>query len=98
MMKWMPFNALLEQGDHIGDMLRGREKIEMPILSDDQHQELNYQLEEAYLLQKEITLTYFENHKYKQVTGYITTIDIQNKLLFIGSVSITACQIIRIED
>lgn len=97
-MKWMPFNALLEQGDHIGDMLRGREQIEMPTLSDDQHQELNYQIEEAYLLQKKITVSYFDSHKYKDITGHITTIDVQNKLLFIGDFSVSAYQIINIID
>ena len=36
MMKWMPFNALLEQGDYINDLLNGRIKKEMPVLSVDQ--------------------------------------------------------------
>ncbi len=47
MMKWMPFNALLEQGAHIRDMLDGRTKKVMPSLSVDQQSELNYKLEVA---------------------------------------------------
>jgi len=52
MMKWMPFNALLEQGDHLQDLLNGRSKKEMPLLSEDQQSELNYKLEVAYLFKK----------------------------------------------
>ena len=59
MMKWMPFNALFEQGDHIRDLFKGRSKKEMPILSVDQQSELNYKLEVAYLFKNEVLIKYF---------------------------------------
>ena len=33
MMKWMPFNALLEQSDYLSNLLHGKERIEMPVSS-----------------------------------------------------------------
>ncbi len=96
MMKWMPFNALLEQGSHVSELLHGRSKKTMPTLSVDQLEELNYQLEEAYLLHQEITVLYYDSYKYKELTGYITNTDIFNKLIFINEVSISALQIIKI--
>ena len=52
MMKWMPFHALLEQGDYINDLLNGRIKKEMPVLSVDQLDELNYKLEMAFVFRR----------------------------------------------
>ena len=81
MMKWMPFNALLEQGDHIGDLLAGRNKLEMPVLSYDQKEELNYKLETAYIFKSELVITYFYKNKFHTVQGTITRTDLHNKLI-----------------
>lgn len=97
MMKWMPFNALLEQGDHVSDLLLGREKKEMPILSEDQFTELNYQLETAYVFQSEVIVRYFKHGNYHDVQGRITRTDMMNKLIFIGSTAVYALEITNIE-
>lgn len=97
MMKWMPFNALLEQGDHISDMLHGRERKTMPVLSDDQQAELNYNLETAYIFRSEIEVTYFDNHQFHTTIGIITRTDLHNKLIFINDIPIHAQQITQIE-
>ncbi|QMS85873.1 YolD-like family protein [Candidatus Xianfuyuplasma coldseepsis] len=97
MMKWMPFNALLEQGEYIRDLLEGREWIDMPTLSPDQEAELNYSLEQAYILHQDVTVTYYEQHKLHTVTGRITRIDVYNKFVFIGDASLTAHQITAID-
>ena len=82
MMKWMPFNALLEQGDYINELLHGKTRLEMPVLSEDQQSELNYKLETAYIFQSELEVSYFEAHKIKKVTGIITKTDLYNKLIY----------------
>ena len=97
MMKWMPFNALLEQSDYLSNLLQGKERIEMPVLSADQEYELNYKLETAYLFKNQIIVTYYESHKYKTAEGIIERTDLYNKLIFIGEVGISALQIIDIE-
>jgi len=97
MMKWMPFNALLEQGDYINDLLHGKERQVMPTLSPDQEAELNYKLETAYLFNYEIEVSYFNNHKIHHITGHITRTDLYNKLIFIDETSVSALQITKIE-
>ena len=97
MMKWMPFNALLEQGDYISDLLKGKERVTMPVLSPDQEAELNYKLETAYLFQNHIIVTYYESHKFKTVEGVITRTDLHNHLIFINDFSLSAHQITDIE-
>lgn len=97
MMKWLPFNALLEQGDYINDLLQGRERIERPVLSPDQQDELNYTLETAFLFGHEVCVSYYENHRIKSATGTIGRTDLYNKLIFVGEQSIAAMQITAIE-
>ena len=97
MMKWMPFNALLEQGDHIQDLLNGRSKKEMPLLSVDQQSELNYKLEVAYLFKNEVLVTYYKDGEIYKIQGIITRTDIYNKLIFIDEAYVSALQIINIE-
>ena len=97
MMKWMPFNALLEQGDHIRNLLNGRIKKEMPILSVDQQTELNYKLEVAYLFKNEVLIKYFRDGAFYEIQGVITRTDVYNKLIFIDESFVSALQIINIE-
>lgn len=97
MMKWMPFNALLEQGDYLSDLLQGKERKEMPVLSPDQEAELNYKLETAYLFSHTVRIKYYESYKYKTIDGVIERTDAYNKLIFVGSTSLSAQKIIEIE-
>ena len=97
MMKWMPFNALLEQGDHIVELLNGRTKKQMPDLSVDQQSDLNYKLEVAYLFKNEVSITYFKDGEIYKIEGTITRTDIYNKLIFIDEAFVSALQIINIE-
>lgn len=97
MMKWMPFNALLEQGDYISDLLLGRERIERPILSPDQEAELNYKLETAYLFHQTIEVSYYDAYRIKTCVGTIARTDLHNKLIFIGETSLSAHQITNID-
>ena len=97
MMKWMPFNALLEQSDYLKELLYGKTRKEMPVLSPDQESDLNYQLEVAYLFNSQITISYFEEGIILKVTGRITKTDFYNKLIFINEIEISARRIINID-
>lgn len=96
MMKWMPFHALLEQGDYISDLLQGRVKKEMPILSIDQLEELNYQLETAFIFKQEIEVIYFDKADYQSKMGILTRADHYKKEIYIGEHPIPAQKIIKI--
>ncbi len=97
MMKWMPFNALLEQSDYLKELFYGRTRKEMPIISPDQEADLNYKLEIAYLFNSEIIITYFQDGNFIEVEGIITRTDLYNKLIFINEKEISAKRIISIE-
>ena len=97
MMKWMPFNALLEQSDYLKELFYGKTRKEMPILSPDQESNLNYQLEIAALFNSLIIVSYFKNGSILKVEGSITRTDLFNKLVFIGDKEISARRITNIE-
>ncbi|MCK5387673.1 MAG: YolD-like family protein [Candidatus Izimaplasma sp.] len=97
MMKWMPFNALLEQSDYLKELFYGKTRKEMPILSPDQESDLNYQLEIADLFNSLIIVSYFKNGSILKVEGSITRTDLFNKLVFIGDKEISARRITNIE-
>ena len=46
MLKWQPFNALVSSGKMINEVLSEKNKIKMPVLSDDK----NYKIKLLYLL------------------------------------------------
>ena len=46
--KWNPFNAVAPGGFMVNEVLKEKNKIDMPILSDDQKMELQERIFEAY--------------------------------------------------
>ncbi len=96
MMKWMPFNALLEQSDYLKELLYGKTKKPRPMLSVDQEEELNYQLETAYLFKSLVTVRYYHDGKVFEVVGVITKTDQFKKTLFINNNEIPAKLIVKI--
>lgn len=96
MMKWIPFNALMEQSDYLSDLLRGKTKISKPVLSPDQEDELNYNLESAYIFQQEVCVKYFEDGDIKEADGIITKIDSFQKCIYVANVELHAQSIIDI--
>ena len=97
MMKWMPFNALLEQSDYLKELFYGRTRKEMPILSPDQEDDLNYKLETAFLFNSQIIVSYFQDGDILKVEGILTKIDQYRKLVFIDDIEVSARKIINIE-
>ena len=97
MMKWMPFHALLEQGDYINDLLNGRIKKKMPVLSVDQLDDMNYKLEVAFVFQSEVLIEYFEKGDFHTVTGILSRADHYRKEIFLGETAIPSQKITSIE-
>jgi hypothetical protein len=97
MMKWMPFNALMEQSDYLSDLLHGRTRIDKPVLSPDQEEELNYNLELAWVFKSEIIASYFEKGEIKEVEGILTDTDSFNKTITINDQELSALAITKIQ-
>ena len=97
MMKWMPFNALLEAGSDLEEMLSKRVKLTMPILSVDDYESMNYTIEEAVALNYQVSVQYFSDGAFFDITGYITYQSLYYKTITINETKLSATQIISIE-
>lgn len=79
MIKWQPFNAVAVGDKMIDDVLRRKNKIVKPILSDDQIIELETKIMESLHNKTKIKLKIFSNGKLYLKEGYIENIDIISK-------------------
>ena len=59
MMKWNAFNALLAHGSNVKKMMLERKKVEKPILSSDQIEDLNLKLMVAVEEEREIQVAFY---------------------------------------
>ena len=73
--KWQPFNALIPGSKMVNDVLKEKNKIPMPSLSDDQIADLESHLLEAYYNQNVIKLKFYRNGRYYLKQGRIKKID-----------------------
>lgn len=96
-MKWVPFNALLEQSDHLRDLFYGRTRIERPVLSRDQEAELNYNMELAWIFKSEIIVSYFDKGEIKMLDGILTETDSYQKTVTVNDTEVSAFAITNIE-
>ncbi len=95
--KWNPFNAVASGGFMIGDVMSEKNKIEMPVLSEDQKMAIQERIFEAYNNQEIITITYFKGGNMYNIEGIIEKIDINARKIVINSdISVFFSQIVEI--
>ncbi|MDW3925737.1 YolD-like family protein [Staphylococcus saprophyticus] len=79
--KWQAFKTLPEQYEQLEQYIQDQNKIEKPILDDDQLNELNNTLIFKMYNDPSIELRYFENGYIKTKVGYIHKVDVYTKTL-----------------
>lgn len=82
MVKWEPFRSITEQWTGLHNVMEDLNKIEKPVLSDDQLEEINQVLAEALQNKKEVYLTYYKNGQCITETCKIHMINLHNKNLY----------------
>ncbi|MFP4287295.1 MAG: YolD-like family protein [Candidatus Izemoplasmataceae bacterium] len=97
MLKWLPFQSLPEQADEISELLNGRKKETMPVLSEDQLSTLQYRFEEAYHLKTLITVIYFKNGTRHKLSGVIVGADPISRFLILNTGTVLLDYVIDIE-
>ena len=76
MVKWAPFATLPEQFEAVQQHIIDQNKIDRPILSDDQLNELNIQLHHALHANIPVDIEYYKNGWLEYITLEIKNIDI----------------------
>lgn len=83
MVKWQPFASLPEQANYINNLIYKMNKIERPILSEDQLNELNEKLFVCFENKETICLEYFYDGYIYLVEGIIIKINPIKKTIII---------------
>ncbi|MGE1059742.1 YolD-like family protein [Bacillus sp. GMa5/1] len=74
MVKWTPFAALTTQFDGIREIIKEKNKVTRPILTDEEKELIENMLLCSLLSEEEILITYYEDGFL--LTSYMTVIDI----------------------
>ena len=79
--KWAPFDALTGHGDMLEELIFNINKKEKNILSDDECDELNSTVSNAFNNQKTISIEYYNNGYSYQTFGLIKKLDSVKKII-----------------
>jgi len=82
MVKWRAFASMPEQYIGLEKVLENQLKVEQPILSEDQVEQVNQTLSEAIQNQKEVYLTYYKQGHCITETGRIEHINVHKKCFY----------------
>lgn len=96
MIKWKPFNTLLNNRD-INEIIMIRNKVEKPIIMEDRISEIDNLLKVAINENKEIRVKYFDKGELKYINGNIRNINTIEKYILINSIRIYFKNLIRVD-
>lgn len=97
MLKWAPFNSVVPLKKIKNDEIKKRDFIEPPILDDEQINDIENKLLNAYYLNNEITIKYYKSGHFFLLKSFIKKIDpINKKIYFINGNYLFFKQIIAI--
>lgn len=96
MIKWKPFNTLLNNRD-INEIIMIRNKVEKPIIMEDMISEIDNLLKVAIKENKEIKVKYFDKGELKYINGNIRNINTIEKYILINSIRIYFKNLIKVD-
>ena len=95
--KWAPFSAVVDGKKLIKDILKSKNEITKPTLSEDQIVLLNEKIFEAYTTHQKIKLSIYKNMNIFEYEGFINNINKVQKYITFNNNHIFFNQIITIK-
>lgn len=97
LVKWQPFQAIIPGNRMVHDVLEQKNKISMPVLSDDQLYQIQERLLYSYQTQEKVQLIYFHGGRLYRKVGKVTEIDAnQRRIVLNGHFFLFFSQIVEI--
>ena len=97
MKKWAPFSSLIEQATCLEQMRYERNKIEKPVLTDDQMEKINYVLQ-TYKRGQTVKIKFYNDGYLYQIETQIKRIDLENRCLILTNGKLGFENIIDIDN
>ena len=95
--KWNPFNAVAPCGFMVNEVLREKNKIDKPVVSDDQKTAIQERILEVHNNQEIVKIKYFRGGRLYITEGKVEKIDINaHKIVLNGGFSVFFSQIVEI--
>lgn len=96
MIKWEPFNSVIPSSKVINKVIKEKNKIEKPVLSEEQLKTIEQKLIDSYNSNEKISVSYFQNGYIFNEKGTIKKIDYINKKVYLDYKYIYFSQITNI--
>ena len=96
--KWAPFNSLFNDKLLAKEVENKKEKVEKPILSEDQIEYLNEKIFEVYTNHLKINLFIYKNQKIIKLIGFINNINTNKQCITFNNTYIYFNQILKITN
>lgn len=97
MIKWQPFNSLINGKYIVNSILKEKAKISKPIISDEDQKTLEEKIIEAYYCQNKVTITYYQNGFLLKIKSKIKKIDNIYKIIYLDDKTLLFKQILGID-
>ncbi len=94
--KWQPFNSLFNANVIINDINKEKSKESCPILSEDQLENIEDVIKDAYILKQDVDIKYYYDGNVIERLGKINYLDMQNKNICLNNKIIYFKQILNI--
>lgn len=96
MIKWQPFDSVISSKSVVKSIVKEKQKIKKPILSEEELMINEEKIIEALYCQNEIILEYYSNGYLKTIKGKIKKVDSVSKIIYLNNTSLLFNQIIAI--
>ena len=97
MVKWQPFNAVIDGTVMINDVLSKKNKVKMPVLCDEQRYEIQEKIFYYYRTQELVKIKYYKNGNIYVQEGQISFIDRnEHNIIINNKIKVFFVQIIAI--
>jgi len=96
MVKWAPFASLKEQSIYLNKLKVDRQKVERPLLSEDEINAINEKL--VNYDGETLVITYYDHGFIKQFESVISKIDVPNKKVITPDLVISFDDLIKLND
>jgi hypothetical protein len=97
MVKWNAFNALIDQGERLAKLRIDRQRQPQPMLSQQQKEELDTFLQEAWQTKERIRATYYEQGFFYELEGVVTTVQPIDRTISINKKRYNVSQIVAMD-
>ncbi len=98
MIKWQPFDSVISSKNVINSLLHEKEKVNKPVLSEEETEALEEKIIDAFYSQEVISLDFYKNGYIKTITGQIKKIDHISKTIYLNSTLLLFKQILSIHS